>query len=385
MTSRLGLLAASAVSLCACKGDREPPPAPPPPGPPIPAAAVLVDAAPEAVPADAAADAGGTGDVVVSIDGKPHPLRFGIASGSVEGLVIQLFSEPAACSAQRFSDPSGGDELSFKVPPGPGGTYFAGHAVSTTMLVQAFDERTQIPAGLARGAGVPGMSFPKALGIGGAAGSVTLERVTPRAHAHVRGTVEGLESSLLGTAEVHGHFDVELCDDVEGAPLRATAPTGPIRGHRGQTALVPRTIHAMVMQRAASHDEAIETAIDRGDGSLAEIWRLVFYAAANVPCPPHGKEHNEREAVVVMAQGIGGTSRAHPSLGTPQPTSIELFGAQGPPNDVTDVWPAWVQIEAPLDFTAGAKLHGMLWAESAHDDDVKGTFGGHFEATVCGP
>ena len=86
-----------------------------------------------------------------------------------------------------------------------------------------------------------------------------------------------------------------------------------------------------------------------------------------------------------VLQGIGGASREHPRTGSPQPTLLSFLKASG---DVMDPEVVWSSVAVQLDdlsFAPGSTIHGSVWSIAPDYDEVHGSFGGHFEATVCGP
>ena len=315
-------------------------------------------------------------------DSVSSPLRWGYAVGVSDGLEVALFDRPVDCATANVLNErrGGGAELRIDVPSGPGGRFYAGHPVSANMFVwndQAADLPTQVTQRLGA------LSFQ--LSLSDASDRVTLEPVGPKAGAHVRGTVEAASATLVGTAEAHGTFDVLLCDDLEPQPpvLRARAPAGPARGTRGGKALAPRSWQAIVWTLPATKDEAVNVAVERGQGSLAEIFVIVGYPAAHVPCPPSGERYVADAHPIVAFQGIGGASRERPLVGTPQPTRF-LVPTPGELDSPEAVWPAWIQLDT-LTFAPGESVHATVWAEASRSEDAKGTFGGHLDAVVCGP
>jgi len=366
----------SAALIAACQGT----PTAPPPSPPPPNQAPAIDAR-VAPPVDAAsAIPQAPIDASVTVETTAHPLRWGFATLDSQGVTVELFTDPIDCATRaRFGDQTvPGVEVRTIIPPGPEAKFYAGHATSTDIVVMAHDQVASIP-------GREGLGhMPFVAQLTDASSVVTLETVPRKAGGRVRGTLDGAEASLLGAAAVHGAFDVELCDETAMiTPLHATAPNGPARGHRGKAALAPRTYQAIVWTSAATHEEAIDMAVDKAKrGSLVDIWMIVAYARDHVACPPPGSWWSLDAPPVAYFQRIGGTARAHPTTGVPQPTSFIVTKPGG--RDIDAVWSAWIQLDA-VSYTAGDVLHASVWSESERNADTPGTFGGRIDATVCTP
>ncbi len=309
-------------------------------------------------------------------DGAAHPLAYGIAAAGLGGnLYVALSSTPSHCADDRTREPTSGYTLSFEVPSGPGGAHYAGHPTGVLATAAGHGQSATLPGpGTFR---VPLSDIVPAL--------VTLDPASSHAHARLTGAVDLDAVTLFATWGFHARFDVELCDELprDPHPLRATAPSTPLAGAHGRTPLAPRTVHAIVGHRWTSRRELLAHRDDATPGPIAELDRLVFYADASVPCPASGELVAGRHLLGSM-RGIGGTNGAHPALGAPQPTQL-AFAAAGDAklDDMGDLWPAWVQITAPLAYATGRPVHGALWAEAPAYLDVKGTFGGQFDAVVC--
>ena len=327
------------VALVACGKDPTPPTPPPPPLRAIP---------------DAAPDAPATGtEVTVTIDGTPHVLRYGIAMALLDQLEVLLVADPIDCATRPDGKPPETSyELSFEMPPGPGGTYFAGHPVGEAITVEAHHQTHHLPDAPAS------FTIPASYMMIGPTSAITLDAIGDR----VRGRLAGNEVSMFGTVAVTGSFDVAMCDKPPASKgLRADAPATPASGRDNHSPLVARSILAVVGSRPASVAEARE---HRASGRQLE--RIVFYADAGVSCPPAGAHE------ILRVSPIGGTGD-YPSS-EPQPASVEISGS---------AWPAWVAIAEPPSLITGKLVRGRLWAASLPGDDHAGTFGGTFTATVC--
>ena len=343
--------------------------APPPPAPSPPADARLV--AP-------AADASPSGPELLH-DSNAHALAYGLAAAGLGGnLDVALSSTPSHCADDRTREPTSGYALRFELPGGPGGAHYAGHPTGVLATVEGFGQTAALPG--PEGFRVPLVDIVPAL--------VTLDPVPSHAHARLTGAIDLDAVTLFATWGFHGRFDVELCDELprDPHPLRATAPTTPLAGAHGRTPLVPRTVHALVGHRWTSRRELLAHRDDATPGPIAELDRLVFYADANVPCPATGELVAGRHLLGAV-RSIGGTNGAHPALGAPQPTQLAFAapGGGGELDSMGDLWPAWVQIDAPLAYTTGSPVHGALWAEAPAYLGVTGTFGGQLDAVVCEP
>jgi hypothetical protein len=323
-------------------------------------------------------------DVDATLDGETVKLAWGYAYAGYYGVVVELFSEPvdtSRCRAARLglSPTFTGARVSFEVPPGPSGTFFAEHPIGVEVRLDAPERKMRAPA-------TP-LEMPYAFQLSPPSVSLTLESFHFAPGAHVRGTIDGAETMLVGSGSARGKFDVEVCPDSQPstfAGLRADAPPTRARGNFGSRVLAPKTVHAIVQQRPRSKDEAIDLAIGRTQGGLADTWMLVFHAAADVPCPNAKDLTSTKNGALLHVQGIGGAGVDHDFSGTTQPATVVLHDGE---EDFAATWPGWVKLDA-LHFEPGTTLTGTLWAASmpdAHSADEKGAFGGRFEAIVCAP
>ena len=384
--NRHGWTALLAAGLAGCRGThavaRDDAATAAPPAPPSTSPRDAAPVAPVGAPADAAIPPTSI-TVTLTTDGHPTALRWGYAVGETDGLTVALVDHPVDCATAAKLDARepGGAELRIDIPSGPAGTYYAGHPASAKMFVWT-DQAADVPAEVAQRLG----ALPFELALSDASSRVTLEPVGTQAGAHVRGTVEASEATLVGTAEAHGAFDVLLCDALERQPpvLRATAPGGPARGKRGRTVLAPRSWQAILRTSPASKDEAVDLAIDRTRaGSLMEVFWIVGYPTEHVACPPPGERYSPDAHPMLAFQGIGGASREHPMTGTQQPTTF-LIPTSAELDYPEAVWPAWIQLDK-LTFVPGDVVHARVWAEAPPREDLPGTFGGQLDAIVCAP
>jgi hypothetical protein len=334
--------------------------------PPVPDAGVEVlrepagDAGPGPAPAS---------DVTLTLDGEDRPLRWAIAEVGDAAVYVTVFSWPMDCAHRSYwslsYDKTPGARIELAVPPGPGGRYYAGDPIGVAVRATATDRKMRLPGPVGALAG----EMSTVLSMGPAAVTLTLEPFAWQKGAHVRGRLSGSETMLLGSMAAKGAFDAELC--AEHPKLRALAAAAP------KAPVGARTVHAIVRRRPASKDEAIDQAIGRSKGSLPEIWMLVFYAEAKVPCPRLPEHVSTGHRPLLTVQDIGGTDAASPRT-TPQPATA-LWPKGG--NEYGEAGQAWVQIDRHA-YTTGDEVSGSVWAQH---DDGKSPFGGTFAAVVCAP
>lgn len=379
MTVRHAWLALLAT---ACSSGSHDAPAPPPPSPPPADARAPIDAAPapDAAPVDPA-PAGV--DAAIAIDGERYAIPFGYATTASDGIYLTLTSNRVDCRTKpAYGDPKTDVLLRLTIPVGPGGTYYTGHWISTSMIATLAHKRQHFErAGL-------GLDMAYTNGVTGAGANINAEVPAKlAAGTHIKGELDAFEANLLGAVKIAGHFDLELCDAPPdyAKPLPAQAPAGPVHGSRGGVAF-PKigSVHAVVHESSSTVDNAIDVSIHRAHGDLPELFYLYFYAEPNVPCGVD-EAASKDATLVVAAQSLGGTSKVHPTTGVAEPTAILIYdGERGhTASDFMEVWPAAIVLDGPLDYTDGARLRGAIWSTEAHYSEKKGSFGGHFEATVC--
>ncbi len=336
----------------------------------------VLDAAIDAPPDAAELDAGAAKleGVVVTVDGVPYAMPYGLAYPNYDELRIKLFADPFTCDQRLVNDPPTAISAAFSVPGGPGGTFFAGQPAAIELYVHAAAVKVPVPGDKTRFSYYPASFTPTA--------TLRLERGSRKAKAHIRGTLEAEEGHVHGVVAISGTFDVELCDTLPRPEtvLASSAPSGPLGGTHGKKAVVARTIHAIVGRAPANRWEATAGG---PAGTLLHIKQLVIYDRANVACPANG-DYASDATPLAEVKPVGGTHEKHPLLGTKQPTQVTFFGAKGPnTGDYDGIWPAWTQIDRPLSFEANAKLRGSLWSQAPEYAKKQGRLGGRFTAIVC--
>lgn len=277
-------------------------------------------AAPKPAPATDAANA-----LTVAFGADETKLTWGIANYRPTGLEIRLATARITCD----DSPNGGTQLVFSVPPGPEGKFYVGSPIGIGVEIARAGKPTHVPSDET---------------------TLALEPFTPLvANAHVKGKLVAATHADGANVLANGTFDVEVCK-APATPIRAlrgVAPTMPAAGSFETTKLEPKTAHAIVKTRA-----------QRGP----YVDRIVFYAAADVPCPTADKDTDALFVVTSFA-----------TRKTPTPAEA-TFGR------VT--FDAWVAFENAA-FDAGERIKGVIWAQSAFEWESKGEFGGTFDALVC--
>jgi hypothetical protein len=296
-------------------------------------------------------------DIAVGIDGAPTArLRYGRAYPGSDGLVLRLSERPRTCETPPTHD--AGTTLYLDLPPGPGGTFFAGQPAGLPVRVSA-----------ALGDVLWARAYESA---------VTLEPFVAKPGGRVRGTLRFAASShprdrdrtIAGT----GSFDVEICGGKGGlhvAPQAGEAPAGDVRG-------------TFAGRSFAWKAALVEVGVDPRS-KVRRVERLVFLPEAGGGCEALSKTGDADD--VLEVRDIGGAGGATPLAGTPQPADVFVGAGQtrgGPLGGRLRA--AWVRFEA-LDFTAGHKVTGALYADSGPGAEPveSGSLGGRFTAEVCGP
>jgi hypothetical protein len=220
-----------------------------------------------------------------------------------------------------------------RVPPGPGGRFFA-------------DGRpfgTDVSAGEVMGRGV----FS---GYSSSAVRVTLAPFVARAGEKLRGTLEVRDAS--------GSFEAELCPGDYGklAALPADAPTTPLAGTVAGRAFTAARAFVRVEEHSADYQQ---------------VQSLDVFDDPSASCA------TTRDRAVVSV-GFGGASTEVTLLGSPQPGG---FVATIDPTTRAN-GAAWVQLDE-LRLEPGGKVRGTLVAATKPGAKPVVQFGGTFVAEVC--
>ena len=294
-------------------------------------------------------DESGPGALTLTIGDTPVKLTWGYADYKSEGLTVTLIAHKVTCAERPIADRRVG-EVTFRLQPGPEGKHYAKHALGVELFAARDTYSIQV---------FPDQSVLK------------LEDFRPLVEGeHLRGSLEAETHTPEISVKATGTFDVEVCTK-PAAPvraLRANAPTAPVAGVFDKSKLVPKTTHAIVRTRFASHDEAVA-----GKGTRPYLARLVFYDKPDVPCPK-GKDDRAKGSIIVF-----GDFGAVQKMPTPAQATIVKN------NDYAGVsLDAWIQFDN-LAYEPGEHIKGSLWAQSAFEWDAKGELGGTFDAIVCVP
>ncbi|HEY4122026.1 MAG TPA: hypothetical protein VGM56_29365, partial [Byssovorax sp.] len=373
----LGLLAVTA-----CNGDHRDAPAPAPPPAPAPidaraaadAAAPTPDARPVDVPPPGA-------DAALVVGDHSYRLGFGYVVPGSDRLYLTLTTSKLDCAHKpSYGSPKGLDAVvEIQIPSGPGGRYFAGSWTPALAIVTLGHERTHLERA--------GMVFDSEYmnGLSGAESMIRIELpAKAAAGTRVTGELDLAGANLLGAMKLSGHLDLELCEalpvaDLEKLPM--APPGGAAHGVRGGKAIpVARTVQAIVFQGSSTVANAMDVSLHRGGGDRPFIGELAFYAEPDVPCRGLGDETKPGASLLVEASVAGVTSPRWSVVDVAQPSSIALYLGK---DKMEEVWPGAVILRGPIDTTNGAKLAGSVWSTHAGYSELKGSWGGTFEAVVC--
>ena len=219
--------------------------------------------------------------------------------------------------------------FSFPLPPGPGGSYFAGAKFG----VPAFAATEQ----------------SMGMGLGSQGIAITVAPFKLAADVHVRGTIDVGD---YGT----GTFDAIVCPQVDASKLRAlpkTAPDKPFSGTAAGGAFAMRSAFATV---------------DRQSDSYTTLLGVQMFAEAGVTCATRDKAKGRQ----LRLADIGGASTSRKLVGSPQPAIAGLDEGSFDRDAV------WVQLDK-LSFKPGDTIAGRAVV------DAPGTsLGGTFTAPICG-
>jgi hypothetical protein len=250
-------------------------------------------------------------------------------------LVIQIGDKPGPCGTSL-----GGVEWSalvtFRVPPGPGGRFFAGAPIGAPLHGWIDGARIEHPASIAI---VELQPFELALG------------------ARVRGTLEFPEGT--------GTFDAEIC------------------ALQSNTSALPETVaslplHGMIDGRTFEPTVALFQPSRVEEGEPPRLDMLRFYSDPHVDCENFGE--GTRDGLVLLQ--IGGTGSLRPLVDSPQPAWAAALGHPVERGHVVGRMPAWIRFDR-IAFEAGARVTGELVVEQAGNNGPVAHVEGRFDAQVC--
>ncbi len=308
-----------------------------------------------------------SGAFTAEIEGQEVVFKYGRVTG-YGSFHVELSNEKLSCKS--FGPPS--DDaytVSFDLPAGPGGAFFAGQEIGTSVMVN--HQRIKLKNGYILA------PFVK----------VSVEPFTLKEGENVTGTldfdhvyVENKDGAKKDWKyKGSGKFEASICSsssfDKVKSGLSKEAPETDLAGKFGPDTFKPKGALAIVGK-------------DYGSNKLY-LDRLEFYETAGVDCTNHWS--TGRKAAYFYLTDIGGTGDGYTLPGTQQPAkpwyaeskaksptaTIKSFGYGGGHR-------AWVKFDK-IDFTKNATLTGVVVAESAPDAKPAdtGKISGKFEAKVC--
>ncbi|MBX3192931.1 MAG: hypothetical protein KF819_38455 [Labilithrix sp.] len=304
-----------------------------------------------AAEADGGALLGGTADVSIALGADAAHLRHAAIFADDEGLEVVLTTTPVGCPGPMEPPVP---YLSFPIPPGPGGSWYAGSTIGTETFLHFGDEREALFAG-----------------------HLATLTLAADAGATIRGSI-ALDIPDAGRpAKASGTFASSICrmprdDDAGASALPLRAPSEPFAVRYGKQSLQVTSAIANV---------------ESGDDPPF-VREIIFSFARpelldNEPVPP-----SARFDMTVTLRGAAARDQRALLL-TPQPIRVTL-GARGDRSRPKDrglgsgPWsgsgPGWIRIDR-ADMRSGGRVEGEI---AFRVDGVVGAAegGGRFSATV---
>ncbi len=319
-------------------------------------------------PSEAALLKAADGAFALYAENETPVLKFGRAQFSYGSLHVTLSTEKIGCAWATPGDDA--YQINFDLAPGPGGTYFAGHAIGTQ--VSWTSSRLKLRQSHA----------------GPHQTKIVVDSFVPKDGERIKGTVAFDTAAKIvrpdGTRVDYeyrgrGAFDVSICPGTSGSltgldALSPVATIGPVKGTYGGRPFVATTALAFVQKDWTTGAAFLES--------------IELYAGPPVTCADRWSKAASTERLVVRAIGGGGTKFVltgtqpmEPAFNVPKPAGgtgyPRLFGSYQRRG--------WIKLDA-LDVSSGATLKGELVAESAAGSkaDETGKMSGQFAAKVCG-
>ena len=319
-------------------------------------------------PSEAALLKAADGGFALYVENETPIFKFGRAQFSYGSLHVTLSTEKIGCAWATPGDEA--YQVDFDLAPGPGGTYYAGHAIGTQVTWNS--SRLKL----------------RQLSAGPHQTRLSVDPFVAKDGEHIKGTLAFDAATKIvrpdGTRVDYeyrgrGAFDVSICPSYSGSmtgldPLSPTAGLGPVKGTYGGRAFTAASALAFVQKdwtTGAAYLESIE-----------------FYAAPTAGCSDRWTLASSTDHLV--ARAIGGSGTKFTVTG-PQPMEPafsvpKTSGGLGYPRWFgTYQRRGWIKLDA-LDLKSGATVTGELVAESAPGSkaDETGKMSGHFTAKVCG-
>ncbi len=305
------------------------------------------------------------GQLTMSIEGEAPVFKYGRAQLGWGGLHVTLSTEKTGCAYATPGDES--YQIDFDLSPGPGGGYYAGHAIG--LAVSWNSARLKLKQSHA------GPHQTKLL----------LDPFVAKDGEHVKGTLSVDQSTKVSRPDgtrvqyeyrARGAFDVVICPAFGGVtgldPLAKTAGPGLVTGTFAGHAFTAMSALAFVQK-------------DWSTG-LHYLDSIELYPVAEPPCSDRYKL-TASEHLTIRAIGGSGTLFALTGQQPMEPTFTipKTAGGLGYPK-----WfgggqrRGWIQFDA-FDLSA-TKLSGEMFAESSAKSkpDETGKLTGRFTAKVCG-
>jgi hypothetical protein len=288
-----------------------------------------------------------SGGFAMQLDGKYGELRYGHAVLDANGFFVHLTDAPSKCGDWPHPPAL---SVTFRLPAGPAGDFYAGKVVTTHVeyIHRGYGHVKLDPVDLAEGKHLTGeLSFSDP-GSGNHNGAVV-----PPSHGA-------------------GRFDVEICpvsaaDKLALRPPPTAIRTTPLSFQFGNATSAPKTILVSV----------------EWDGSDREPWvsRVEAFEQANVQCAsPFAKGDDMKVYFGLVAS----------DLGTPQPARFEPDRADSQTSRDANV--AWIRFE-PFDLAAAVSAKGTVVAYAPPYDTGPGattpehlpaaSLSGTFDAKIC--
>jgi hypothetical protein len=318
---------------------------------------------------DKGGDKKGSG-ATASIEGQDIEFKYAKAVAGYSGLQLVLSNEKVGCSGSPSDDAW---QITFDLPPGPGGKFFTGGKKGSGVPMYINSQRLKLKS--------PFVSPYLAV--------ATVDAFKLEEGEHVKGTLDFDKKYQDYTSKkdfkYSGHisFDAVICKDWNNFKYLASQPDsvedGPVKGKYATNAF--------------EYKSALATVIHDSDNDVDYIDQIDFYPTDKVTCAMKYDQRDKDKFFLVRS--IGGVGSKKPLNGAPQ-SGDALFSIPEIMPGSTSKKPmgswknfggasrrAWIKFDK-LSFGNGDKISGEVYADSVEaKPEQTGKIGGKFEATIC--
>ena len=305
-----------------------------------------------------------------NIEGTDVDFKFAKAVAGYSGLSIILSNEKIGCSGSPSDDAW---QISFDVPPGPGGKFFAGSKKGAGVPLYVNSQKLKLKS--------PFISAYQA--------TADLEEFKLEEGAHVKGTLDfdkkyqDYSSKKEFKYSGHGSFDAVVCKDWNNFKYLTAQPDsvddGPVKGKYATNTF--------------EYKSALATVIHDSDNDVDYIDEIDFFPTDKITCAMKYDQRDKDKYFLVRS--IGGVGSKNPIVGSAQSGDPSFSIPEIMPGSTSKKpmgsWKifggasrrAWIKFDK-LSFGNGDKISGEVYADSVEaKPDQTGKIGGKFEATIC--